>query len=90
MEEELIQLTLTPDEALILSSVTAFGIKTALGDLEGAKVTQALLFRAIIMCPRAAETLTKKMITLSKTITDQARKELENETKMEDNRIQEV
>ncbi len=82
-EEELIQLTLTEDEALLLSSVTTLGIKVASGNFEGAAVTKALLLRALAAWPEAAVTLSGKMIILAETTKDLANKELENETKNE-------
>ena len=63
--EDLIQLVLTKDEALILCSITSLGIKTLAMDAKAAKMTMDMLKEILRMYPQAALTLAKKMIMLT-------------------------
>ena len=62
--EDLIQLTLTKDEALILCSITSLGIETLAMDAKAAKITMDILEVVLETYPQAALTLAKKMVTL--------------------------
>lgn len=62
--EDLIQLVLTKDEALILCSITSLGIKTLAMDAKAAKKTMDMLKVILETYPQEALTLAKKMITL--------------------------
>ena len=73
--ERQIQLTLTYDEATILGSVTALGLKTLDGDKERMKNTKRLLNLAIELWPEASIPLAEKMIAVNKSVSDYALEE---------------
>ena len=93
-EENLIQLTLTQDEATILGSVTTLGIRTLTGDVEAAAYTRTLLMVAVRSWPEAAATLSEKMIALNeagiKYAEEEAKREELNETKVADNGVKKI
>ena len=71
-EESLIQLVLTQDEAMLLSSITTLGAKTLQNNVEGAKLTFILLSAAINLYPEAMDSLVEKMVALAKVGIDYA------------------
>ncbi len=72
-EKELIHLTLTQKEALLLSSMITLGTKILSGDLTGATVTKTLLANSILQWPEEMGTLANKIRVLAEVSIENAK-----------------
>jgi len=92
--EELINLTLTPNEAVVLLTTFTIGRKTLHNDIEGAMLTRSQLDLGLSLFPEVLEaqsSLKEKMIALSMASTQNTLEEkIRNERTMEDSRTKKV
>lgn len=64
-EEKIIQLTLTRDEAILLTSITSLGLRSLKNDKEEMRLSIILVNILNELCPDATISLAKKMISVA-------------------------